>query len=107
MAEDIGVAQEFVTTVIDLSAATSQTIYSGPCAVRGSYVNTVMNAFAANLTNTAGATKFTVPASAPAGAPFYHFDSTQDGLIVTSNASSTGSLAVTWKAFSTPFAPTV
>lgn len=105
MADDVGIAQEFINTEVDLNTATTQILYRGPCVVRATYVNTVMNAFAANLVDAAGVNKFTIPASSPVGAPFTHFDSTQDGLTVTSNASGTGEIAIIWKPFTEAYDP--
>lgn len=106
MAEDVGVAQEFIPTVVDL-ADNSTVVYAGPCIVRGVYVNTVMSAHACLFTNAAGTTKFTIPASSPAGVDFNLYDATMQGLTVDPNDSATGSITVVWKPFSTTYAPTV
>lgn len=102
MAEDVGVAQEFVTTVIDLSAGTSQTVRTGPCVLRGTYVNTALGGIAPSLTQSNGLDAIIIPANAPAGSPFHHFDTTRDGIIVTNTAGATGSIAIVWKPFSNP-----
>lgn len=100
MAEDIGVAQEFVTTVVDLSVGASQIVRAGPCIVRGSYINEA-NVAAAQLNDSAGVEKFVIPPSAPVGSPYYHLDTTMNGLTVTGDAG-VGEIAIVWKPFSTP-----
>mgnify|MGYP003637952274 CR=1 FL=1 len=102
MAEDIGVAQEFVTTVVDLSTATSQVVTAGPCVVRGTSVNTLMSAHTAALNDSAGVEKAVIPASSPVGYEKNHYDTTMNGITVASNASGTGEIAIVWKPFSTP-----
>lgn len=100
MAEDIGIAQEFVTTVVDLSDGASQVIRTGPCVVRGSYINEA-NVGSVAINDNNGVSKFVIPAASPIGAPFYHFDTTMDGITVVGDAG-VGNIAIVWKPFSTP-----
>lgn len=102
MAEDIGVAQEFVTTVIDLSTATSQLVTAGPAVLRATSVNALMSAHVAGIEDAAAVEKAVIPASSPVGYEKTHYDTTIDGITVTSNGSSTGTIAIVWKPFSTP-----
>ena len=102
MAEDVGVAQEFVTTVIDLSTATSQDVTSGPCVVRATSVNALMSAHTAALNDSAGVEKAVIPASSPVGYEKVHFDTTMNGITVASDGSAEGEIAIVWKPFSNP-----
>jgi hypothetical protein len=99
MAEDIGIAQEFVTTVVDLSVGASQVVTAGPCAIRGSYINEA-NVASVAINDASGAEKFVLPASSPIGAPYHHFDATQTGITVVGDAG-VGEVAIVWKPFST------
>lgn len=99
MAEDIGVAQEFITTVVNLSVSASQDVTSGPCIVRGSYINEA-NVASVAINDAAGTEKFVIPSASPIGAPFHHFDATQTGITVVGDAG-VGEVAIVWKPFST------
>jgi hypothetical protein len=100
MTDNIGVAQEFIPTVVDL-ADDSTVVFKGPCLLRGVYVNTAMSAQDVPIKLADGTTKFKVPASSPAGAPFHMFDANMNGITVDPDDAATGEIVVVWKPFST------
>ena len=80
MAEDIGVAQEFIATVVNMTSGTGVTVHEGPCIVRGYYINDTLSANVVSIEDNAGTVKFVIPASSEGGNSRSLFDATQDGL---------------------------
>ena len=83
-------------SVVDLSDNTT-TIYTGPCILLGTHVNTVLSAHIVLITDGA-TTVASMPASTAAGTDNdYHGLRCETSLIVNPDDSSTGSLLVMWR----------
>lgn len=105
MAEDIGVAQEFITTEADMET-NSTVIYAGPCILRAVYVNEILDTQDVIIENATGTQQFVIPNQSIVGTPFPFYDVTLDGLTVNpDDAATTGKLAFIWKPFTNPYDP--
>lgn len=90
-----GSKETWTATVVDV-ATDSSTIYTGPCYLRGVYVNTALSAHALPILDGAS-TIFTLPASTAAGTKF-EFNGARflTSLIVDPNDAATGNITVLW-----------
>ncbi len=105
MANDVGVAQEFITLEVDMQD-NSTVVNVGPCILRAAYVNEQLDTQDVIIENAAGTQQFVIPGGSVVGAPFVYYDVSLDGLTINPDDSATqGKVAFIYKPFSTPYNP--